>query len=136
MTVQPVVRRVAAAVLRRLDGRILLLRRADSHQTNPGQWCFVTGYVEDGESPRDAAIRELEEELGVNGTPIREGVIVNVVLSPEWRLDVYPFLFETGDIEVVLDREHSTFVWIMPTEVGKYDTVPKLADDLISLGLL
>ena len=136
MTVQPIIRRVVAAVLRRPDGRVLLLKRADSHQTNPGQWCFVTGYVEDGESPRAAATRELEEELGVNATPVLEGAVVNVVLSLEKQLDVYPFLFETAGIEVVLDREHSAFVWIMPGDVGEYDIVPQLADDLKSLGML
>jgi 8-oxo-dGTP pyrophosphatase MutT (NUDIX family) len=136
MTAQPIVRRVAAAVLRRPDGRVVLLKRADSHQTNPGQWCFVTGYIEDGESPRNAAIRELEEELGLIAAPILEGAVVNVALSPGRQLNVYPFLFETVSIEVVLDREHSAYVWIMPTEVGDYDTVPQLADDLKSLGLL
>src|SRR5258706_15315790 len=135
MTAQPIVRRVAAAVLRRPDGQVVLLKRADSHQTNPGQWCFVTGYVEEGESPRNAAIRELEEELGVKATPVLDGAVVNVALSPELQLDVYPFLFETASIEVVLDREHSAFVWIMPSELGEYETVPQLVDDLKSLGL-
>lgn len=136
MTEQQAVRNVAAAVVRRPDGQVLLLKRADSHQTNAGQWCFVTGYVEVGETPRDAAIRELAEELGIAAAPTREGQVVNVALSSERRIDVYPFLFEVQDIGVVLDREHSAFVWITPHEVGKYDTVPQLADDLQSLGLL
>lgn len=136
MTNQPGVRRVAAAVVRRPDGRVLLLKRADSHSTNPGQWCFVTGYIEEGESPRHAAIRELSEELRIEASPVREGSMVEVSLSSEQRLDVYPFLFETPGVEIELDREHSVFAWIMPDELGQYDTVPQLADDLKSLGLL
>jgi 8-oxo-dGTP pyrophosphatase MutT (NUDIX family) len=123
-------------VLRRSDGRVLLLKRADSHSTNPGQWCFVTGYVEEGEFPRSAAIRELAEELGIDASPVREGAVVNVALSPERNLDVYPFLFDTPNIEIALDREHSAFEWIMPGELLQYDTVPQLDDDLKSLGLL
>ena len=136
MTGQSSVKRVAAAVLRRPDGRVLLLKRADSHSTNPGQWCFVTGFIEQGESPRSAAVRELAEELGIKASPVRAGAVVNVTLSLEQNLDVYPFLFDTTNVEIVLDREHSAFVWIMPGELLQYDTVPQLEDDLKSLGLL
>ena len=52
---------VVAAVIEK-DGRILIgqRRRGDSHQF---KWEFPGGKVEDGEQPRDALQRELEEEL-------------------------------------------------------------------------
>lgn len=56
---------VAAAVIRRPDGRFLLGQRAPGG-FYPGYWEFPGGKVEAGESPRDALIRELREELGLH----------------------------------------------------------------------
>ena len=42
-------------------GRVLLIQRAD----NPRFWQSVTGSLEAGESPAEAAVRELGEELGI-----------------------------------------------------------------------
>ena len=55
---------VAAAVIRRADGSFLLGQRAPG-TFYPGYWEFPGGKVEKGESPRDALVRELQEELGV-----------------------------------------------------------------------
>jgi (d)CTP diphosphatase len=126
---------IAAAVLRRSDGKVLLLKRSLTHTTNPGKWCFVTGYVEPGETPRAAAIRELREELGVEAAPSREGQLVQVNASRA-ALTVHPFLFEVGDIPITLEHEHTDFVWIEPPELYQYDFVQQLDEDLISLGLL
>ncbi|HEC22343.1 MAG TPA: NUDIX hydrolase [Chloroflexi bacterium] len=130
------VRRVAAAVLQRPDGRILLLKRSPNHTSNPGKWCFVTGYVEADESPREAAIRELREELGIQATPSRSGEVV--VVRTDWggTIHVYPFLFPVEDIDIRLDQEHVGFVWITPQELYEYDIVQQLDEDLIALGLL
>ena len=46
------------------DGHILLAQRA-SHQHQGGKWEFPGGKIEEGEEPRQALCRELQEELGV-----------------------------------------------------------------------
>lgn len=132
----PRARQIAASVLRRPDGKVLLLKRAPTHATNPDKWCFVTGYVEVGEMPRKTAIRELSEELGIEAAPVHAGEVVEVRLSADSLLYVHPFLFEVGDIPITLDREHVEYVWIAPVELYQYDTVQQLDDDLKSLGLL
>lgn len=43
------------------DGRVLLLRRGIDPQL--GKWTFPGGYVDEGESPPDCALRETEEEV-------------------------------------------------------------------------
>ena len=55
---------VAAAVITRPDGSFLLGQRAPG-TFYPGYWEFPGGKVEPGETPRDALVRELNEELGL-----------------------------------------------------------------------
>jgi len=47
------------------DGKILVCQRT-RHQTMPLKWEFPGGKIEEGEQPRDALRRELDEELGIN----------------------------------------------------------------------
>lgn len=128
-------RQVAAAIVQRPDGKVLLLKRSPHHRTNAEKWSFVTGYVNRGEAPRDAAIRELHEELDIEGTPTRAGEVVVVEFNGR-TLYIHPFLFPVGAIEVQLEREHTDYTWIEPGEVYNYDTVPQIDEDLIGVGLL
>ena len=56
-------------------GRILALQRAG----RPGQWQCPQGGLDVGESPREAALRELEEETG-----IRQDEVELVAEHPRW----------------------------------------------------
>jgi 8-oxo-dGTP diphosphatase len=58
------VKRVVAAVIVQ-GGKILVCQRT-RHQTMPMKWEFPGGKIEEGEQPRDALRRELEEELGID----------------------------------------------------------------------
>jgi 8-oxo-dGTP diphosphatase len=59
-------KRVVAALIVN-DGRILACQRT-RHQVMPLKWEFPGGKIEEGEQPRDALRRELEEELGIEAT--------------------------------------------------------------------
>jgi len=55
--------KVAAGVLVEQDGRVLLVRRCMGSRL--GAWSFPAGFVEFGEEPADAAVRECYEETGL-----------------------------------------------------------------------
>ena len=67
-----------------VDLQVLLLERADKK----GFWQSVTGSLEDGETPYDAAIREVAEETGLDATQygFSDWQTSNVYeIYPHWR---------------------------------------------------
>ena len=62
------IRIVSAAALVGEDGRIFLARRP-LDKALPGLWEFPGGKVEQGETPEQALVRELIEEIGVTVDP-------------------------------------------------------------------
>jgi 8-oxo-dGTP pyrophosphatase MutT (NUDIX family) len=72
---------VAVVVVDAVDGPgIVLTKRAAGLRAHAGQWALPGGRIDPGESPEDAALRELHEELGLLLDP-------SAVLG---RLDDYP----------------------------------------------
>ncbi len=61
---------MVGAVIRDERGRILLTRRPEGRHM-AGLWEFPGGKIERGETPQEALVRELEEELGVVVAPGR-----------------------------------------------------------------
>ncbi|WP_419906655.1 (deoxy)nucleoside triphosphate pyrophosphohydrolase [Hoeflea sp.] len=55
---------VAACALVDADGRVLIAQRPEG-KSMAGLWEFPGGKVENGETPEETVIRELEEELGI-----------------------------------------------------------------------
>src|SRR5256885_15876466 len=99
----------------------LLLRRVRSHG---GFWQSVTGSLEEGETHREAAVREVEEETGIlhrEDELIDLGVINLFEIAPEWRVKYAPgvthneegcFALKVDKCEVRIDpREHDEHTW-------------------------
>jgi ADP-ribose pyrophosphatase YjhB (NUDIX family) len=67
------------------DGKVLLIQREDN-----GLWALPGGLVDVGEILSDAAVRELEEEAGISGTPVD---LLGVFDSRLWRTQTKSHLF-------------------------------------------
>jgi 8-oxo-dGTP diphosphatase len=70
--------KVAAAVLIEQDSRVLLVRRAN--EPYQGLWTLPAGFIDGGEDPALAAVRECLEETGLSVRVIR---VVDVIAGRE-----------------------------------------------------
>lgn len=115
-------------------GKILLLRRSQKVKTMKGKWAGVSGYIEKSEEPIRRAITEIKEETGFTDENIKfleEGKPLEAAdnMRPNnitWV--VHPFYFRSNTDDVQLDWEHDTYKWIHPSELEKFDTVPRLKE--------
>lgn len=119
------------------EGKILLLKRSDKVGTHRGKWACVSGYVEKGDIITERAAREVEEETGlsnVNAKMEMEGKPVKFFDDTEKKTwTVHPFLFRSNTDAVKIDWEHTEYRWIKPSDIVRYDTVPKLKEVVKSL---
>ncbi len=92
------IRRAVAMILQRTDGRVLLIKRSKNRKYDAGKWCVPSGHIEPGETPKQAAIRELKEELNIDLIPVKQGKKVVIDSYSDKPLHIIPFLFKIGEI--------------------------------------
>lgn len=111
-------KRVVAAVILK-DGKVLVCQRT-RHQTMPLKWEFPGGKIEEGEQPRDALRRELDEELGIDAK-IGEEVSRMIHEYPgggSVELRFFVVREYGGEIENKIFRDVQ---WALRSELPKYD---------------
>ena len=110
--------------------RVLTLQRADDTRC-PGSWEAVHGRIESGETPSQAAVRELLEETGL--TPERlYSVTVNPFYLPvqdTMQLAVVFCAFVDSD-QVRTAEEHQAHEWLTVAQASKRFTWPRATDVL------
>ena len=117
------------------QGRILILKRSQKVGTYQGKWACASGYIEEGETPYETAIKEMGEELGFNEEDvelIREGEVI-FARDGEHLWAIHPFLFKAKRTDIKLDWEHDEYRWIVLGELEDYSTVPKLKETVESV---
>jgi 8-oxo-dGTP diphosphatase len=112
--------------------KFLLVKRSEERENFPGKWEFPSGFIEEGESPENGALRELEEETGLKGEVIRTGESFPIQI-PEAK--VHRVLVKVSDEEIELSQEHSKHSWVSRVDLDDFETVPKLKQDLKMVGI-
>ncbi len=108
------------------DGdRYLLLKRSEQVGTFKGYWAAVSGYVEDGETPDQTAVKELREETSLDLDIAKAGAAVRV-RSGDTIWVIHPFLFQAFAPKIRIDWEHTEFRWLQAEEMKGFQTVPDL----------
>ena len=110
----------------------LLLKRAEGRERFSDFWEFSSGFVEENESVKDAALRELQEEKGLTGEIIRTGESFDIEGA---ELVLHPVLVKVSEDEVKVSREHSKYNWVEKDRLEEFQTVPRLGKDLQKLGI-
>ena len=115
--------RSQAMVIR--DNKILLVK----HKMKGREfYCLPGGGIDDGESAEEAAVRELKEEAGVDGSVLRK---LTVQYKPDNKGEVHTFLMEVPreavptkgtDPELAPDEQTILSVaWLALEEIGMVD---------------
>ncbi|HEX9340371.1 MAG TPA: DUF126 domain-containing protein [Thermoplasmata archaeon] len=125
-------RPVVSAILRN-RGRILIVRRSEAVGSFRGRWSAVSGYIEGREDPRDRAVREVREETGLRRLVLRATGQPVFARTDATVYVVHPFLFDVASRTIRLDWENTDHAWIRLEDLGRYDTVPRLADVVASV---
>ena len=131
MTNNPTLLLVVAAAFHRKDGRWLMHRRPADKQ-HGGLWEFPGGKVEIDESPKEALVREVGEELGIVVEPAElkplgfaqsdQNDSENPIVILLYRIEDW-----TGDAQAL---EGGEVEWFHPAEIQNLDK-PPLDCDLV-----
>lgn len=109
---------VAAAVIRGVDGRVLIARRPE-HKHQGGLWEFPGGKIEAGEAVEVALARELREELGIAVTASRPLIQVRHDYPDlSVLLDVHEVSAFSGEPH---GAEGQPLAWVAPRELPGYE---------------
>lgn len=76
------------AVVGNDDGEILLVKRADS-----GIWLYPTGWADIGYSPAEIAVKEVQEETGIDCEPLRLLTVIDGFRAGFTRIPLYSLVF-------------------------------------------
>jgi len=121
------------------DDKILILKRSDKVKSMKCLWAGVSGIIEKNDTtPLERAKIEIFEETGINETEIKllksiEQIKIQSAQYKNHEWNIFPFLFNTKNLEIKLNWENSDFNWIKPNEIKNYETVPELEKILFSL---
>lgn len=117
---------VVAAVI--ADGAGHVLATQCPPHKHGGGWELPGGKIEPGESPQEAVVREIREELGVS---VQVGDLLHTI---EWdypafhlRMYCYACSIVQGDIQL---KEHTAFCWAGVEQLPGIDWLPADVDAL------
>jgi 8-oxo-dGTP diphosphatase len=95
--------------------RVLLGYRSAGRVSYPSVWDLPGGHVEFGESPRDALVRELVEELGVRISLPAAPPIARLhplgELDPSFELAIWVVTDWSGQVTNCAPEEHDELRW-------------------------
>ena len=118
----PIVLVVAVALID-LDGRVLISRRPEDKEMGK-LWEFPGGKIEPEESPEDALIRELKEEIDID---VSESCLAPFTFASycyddfHLLMPLYVCRVWSGQVKA---REGQNLKWVFPLDLASYPMLP------------
>lgn len=111
--------KIAACALLVQDGRVLLGHRSPDRSYYPDVWDLLGGHAMPGESPEDALVREVEEEIGCVPTEFRlleVGKEPNPEAHGPGEFHIFLVTAWSGNEPRIANAEHDELRWFHPSE--------------------
>ncbi len=122
---------VSAAALIDVDGRVLICRRPQG-KSMAGLWEFPGGKVHEGETPEQALIRELHEELGID---TRQSCLAPLAFASH-AYESFHLLMPLFACRVwrgtITPKEGQETAWVRPPRLGDY-AMPPADEPLVAI---
>jgi 8-oxo-dGTP diphosphatase len=117
-TAKPLILVVACALVD-ADGRVLIAQRPQGKQL-AGLWEFPGGKVEPGETPEEAVVRELREELGIETKVACLAPLTFASHSYESFHLLMPLFVCRRFWGAPVAKEHQALKWVRPKQLREY----------------
>ena len=114
------------------DKEVLVLQRANYMKNFKGMWGVVGGSIEKGETPEEAALREVKEETGI--CEENEDIdYIKQIGKIKHENGSISYLFRLWTVEVPkvkLSGEHQRYKWISNTDQIKGKWMPDIKEEI------
>ncbi len=108
------------AIIVNSEGKILLIKRSDDLDWQPGEWEIMYGRLAQHEDAQLGLVREASEELGIKVQASRPLTCWHIYRGQERitqnELIGITFLAYTVQAKVTLSDEHQEYRWVTPVE--------------------
>lgn len=115
---------VALALFHPIKRRYLIVRRNALQSSGAGEWEFPGGKIEAGESPTQALVREIHEELGIK---INESQLMfvhkNKYQYPQRAIEIHLYRYEKAVDQFFL-VDHDQKAWVDEQEIIHFHLAP------------
>lgn len=110
-------RKVALVVLT-YNNQALILKRSPSSFSNASKWGFPGGGIDKGETPKQAAVRECQEEIGISPKNLEKVGAAGNITWFKGELPCDPSKCLDLDYE-----EHTAWEMVDPQSIYDFDTI-------------
>lgn len=110
------------------NGRVLMVKRSNNDEVDPGTWEMPGGKIEFGEFLEPALIREVKEEAGIDITVEKLLYACTFKTDEKRQVVILAYLCRSRDKDVKLSPEHTDYMWASKSELES-NLLPSILSD-------